>query len=72
MIHSFGCGIAFSVGIVFGAAICRMATKQAYNRHHDDLQEHGSRVEDRLDGYVENTARMAIALELLAEREKGA
>jgi hypothetical protein len=65
MIYAFGIGLSFAVGIFTGAFLCTVATRKGRDEFKHDVLDHGKRVEDRLEKYVEHTGRIAVALELI-------
>jgi uncharacterized membrane-anchored protein YhcB (DUF1043 family) len=70
ILHSFGAGIAFAVGVTVGAILCRIATREGRKEITDDWKQHQAKVEDRLSKYVVESGRMATALEMIA-KDKG-
>lgn len=66
LIYSFGIGLSFAVGIFTGAFLCSLATRKGREGLNKSILEHNERVENRLAGYVEHSARIAIALESIA------
>jgi hypothetical protein len=63
MLYSFGIGLSFAVGVGLGAFLCTIATRRGREEFKRDVLDHNKMVEDRLLKYVENTARIAAALE---------
>lgn len=70
ILHSFGAGIAFAVGVTVGAILCRIATREGRKEITDDWKQHQTKVEERLSKYVVESGRMAAALEMIA-KDKG-
>ena len=70
LLYSFGIGLAFTVGIFTGAFLCTAATRKGRESLANDMREHNERVENRLIGYVNNTARIAAALETLTDAKR--
>lgn len=66
-LYAFGVGIAFAIGIFTGAWMCRLSVRHALLDHDKKLEVHTIAVEDRLAKYVENTGRIADALEKTLE-----
>lgn len=69
LLHSFGAGIAFAIGVFCGATMMMWA---AYISRRDEFAKNlevQKRCEDRLAGYVVNTNRIASVLERMEERE---
>ena len=63
VLHSFGAGIAFTIGVFCGATLmmwCARIYRQEEFAKHNEQQK---RCEDRLAGYVANTDRIATVLE---------
>ena len=69
LLHSFAVGIAFSVGVVAGAMLCRIATTEGRKEMARETEARWKATEDRLAKYVLNTERIALAIESLKGNE---
>ncbi len=69
ILHSFGAGIAFAVGVTVGAVLCRIASAEGRKEITREWKEHQNKVEDRLAKYVIESGRIATALESMANKE---
>ena len=69
MLYAFGIGISFSVGVIVGAALCRMATKEGRKDEMAAWQKHRDEVEERLGKTVFEQGRIADAIASIAEKE---
>jgi len=69
-LHAFGIGIAFSVGVVTGATLCTLATRQGRKEAADEMRKHFAQVEERLTGSLACHQRMAHVMEALAARNQ--
>lgn len=67
MLYAFGIGIAFSVGIVAGAALCRLASKEGRKEELELWRKHRDEVEERLGKTVFQQSRIADALCFIVE-----
>ena len=63
VVHSFLIGIGFSVGVCSGAILCQLANKAGRQDFFKAVEDTNRMAEERLRGYVENTARIACVLE---------
>ena len=52
ILYSFGCGIAFSVGVVCGAVLCRLATAQGRKDFLDASEKASQAYQERLNSLV--------------------
>lgn len=71
MIYAFGIGISFSVGVVFGAALCRMATKEGRKEELEMWNKHRAEVEKRIGLSVIEHGRIADALAYFVDKDQG-
>lgn len=69
IIHAFFLGAAFVAGAFTGGLLCTLGHKKGRSELAEDIKEHNRAVEARLIGYVNNTARIATALETLTEKK---
>lgn len=63
VLHSFGIGIGFSVGVLSGATLCQLATRAGRQDFAKAVEETNRMTEQRLREYVANTDRIAAVLE---------
>ncbi len=66
LIYALGVGFSFSIGVGFGALLCRHASKSALKNDSDEWKMHREQVEYRLELQAANTERMADALDKIA------
>lgn len=69
IIYTFFLGLSFTMGAVAGIVLTQLATKKGREGLAKDVMDHNNRVEDRLAKYVEHTARIATAVEVVAKVE---
>ena len=69
IIHSFFLGLAFVVGAFTGGLLCNLGHKKGREELAQEMREHNKMVETRLLGYVENTGRIAVAIEALVKKD---
>lgn len=70
LIHSFGAGIAFAVGVTFGAIAMQFTNRKSVEEWSKVSRNHFREVEDRLSNYVIHTARIADALDAYIKTRK--
>ena len=68
ILHNFFAGITFAAGVTFGAVLCRIATNEGRRGMLDDVKTSHRQIEERLLGSLKCHERMAIALEIMAQK----
>ena len=69
MLYAMGIGISFSVGIVAGATLCRLATKEGRKEEAAEWKAYRDIVEERLGKTVFEQGRIADALAFFVDKE---
>jgi len=68
LIHSFGAGIAFAIGVCAGATLAQFANRKAREEFVADVKREHAAVNERLTQQVAAITRMAIAAERVSDR----
>jgi len=63
ILNSLFAGITFSVGVVIGALLCRMATEKGRKEAMEESRDINRKIHDRLDRSLECHERLACAAE---------
>ena len=67
VIHSFGAGIAFALGVFSGAVLCQLANRKAREEFVSDMKAEREALETRLVEQCEGVLRIATAMENISE-----
>jgi len=67
MLYAFGIGISFSVGVMIGATLCRIATKEGRKDMMASVEAHNKMVEERLSKSIFQHTRIADSLSHLVD-----
>lgn len=70
IIHTFFAGITFSVGVVIGALLCRMATEKGRKEIREETREINEKIHARLNASLACHERMADAMETMIELKR--
>jgi len=70
MIHAFGAGIAFALGVFSGAVLCQMANRKAREEFVNDVKAEREAMHERLTDPVAAITRVAIASEQLVTNKR--
>ncbi len=68
LLHSFGAGISFAIGVLCGATMMMWCAGWAKREESAKHLEQQKRCEDRLAGYVINSDRIASVLERMEKK----
>lgn len=67
IIHSFGAGIAFALGVFSGAVLCQLASRKGREEFVADMKAEREAMEKRLVEQCEGVLRIAVAMENISE-----
>jgi len=70
LIHTFFAGITFSVGVLAGAILCQMASKQGRKDAVEEARKTNEKIHERLNESLFCHQRMADSLEIFVELKR--